>query len=138
MCSICGRGLKPRFLLNRKLNCDSKYQPHLPGRKRPVYAEEVDLVVAGIAVVAFAATVFMLARAGARLGRGPARSVADASAEEWMTPLEVAEMLDVPEADVLTLVERDAIPYYVLSTGGRGRPSEYRFRRHEIEAWTIG
>ena len=83
----------------------------------------MDVVVAGIAVAAFAATVFVLARAGGRLSRAPARRVAEPAGEEWMTTVQVAEMLDVAEADVLTLVERDAIPYYVAV---RRRPRSVR------------
>jgi hypothetical protein len=98
----------------------------------------MDVIVAGIAVAAFAATVFVLARAGGHLSRSPTRRVANPVGEEWMTPSRVAEMLDVHEADVLALVERDAIPYYVVSEGDRKGPPEYRFRRPEIDAWTIG
>ena len=98
----------------------------------------MDVVVAGVAVAAFAATVFVLARAGGHLGQSPARRVANPVGEEWMTVGEVAQMLAVPEADVLTLIERDAIPHYVLSADDRTQPGEYRFRRREIEGWTIG
>jgi excisionase family DNA binding protein len=98
----------------------------------------MDLVVAGVAVLAFAATVLVLAGAGRRLQRSPARTVLEPFGDEWLTTSEVASVLDVPEADVIGLVERDAIPFYVIAGGSRTHPADYRFRRDEIDAWTIG
>jgi excisionase family DNA binding protein len=98
----------------------------------------VDVVVAGVAVLAFAATILVLAGAGRRIQRSPARTVMEPFGEEWLTVSQVASVLDVPEADVIGLVERDAIPFYVIAGGSRAHPADYRFRRDEIDAWTIG
>jgi hypothetical protein len=98
----------------------------------------MDVVVAGIAVAAFAAVVLVLTGAGRRLQRTPARTVMEPFGEEWLTLSQVAAHLDVPEDDVVGLVERDAIPFYVVAGGSREHPADYRFRRDEIEAWTIG
>jgi hypothetical protein len=98
----------------------------------------MDVIVAGIAVLAFAATVIVLTGAGRRLQRDPPRRVTDPVGEEWMTLSQVAVMLDVPEADVTALIERDAIPHFLVSGGNPSHAPDYRFRRDEIEAWTIG
>jgi hypothetical protein len=98
----------------------------------------MDVVVAGIAVLAFAATVLVLTGAGRRLQRTPARTVMEPFGDEWMKVGEVATLLDVPEADVIGLVERDAIPFFLVVGGNRAQPGDYRFRRDEIEAWTVG
>jgi excisionase family DNA binding protein len=98
----------------------------------------VDVVVAGVAVLAFAATVLVLTGAGRRIQRTPARTVMEPFGDEWLTIGQVATLLEVPEDDVVGLVERDAIPFYVIAGGSRTHPADYRFRRDEIDAWTIG
>jgi hypothetical protein len=98
----------------------------------------VDVIVAGVAVLAFAAVVLVLAGAGRRIQRTPARTVMEPFGDEWLTIGQVATLLEVPEHDVAGLVERDAIPFYVIAGGSRTHPADYRFRRDEIDAWTIG
>jgi hypothetical protein len=98
----------------------------------------VDVVIAGIAVTAFAMTVLVLSGAGRHLGRAPARTAPDPEGEEWMTVGGLAALLDTPEADVMTLVDRDAVPYFIVPRGNRADPADYRFRRDEIEAWIVG
>jgi excisionase family DNA binding protein len=98
----------------------------------------MDVVVAGVAVLAFAATVLVLTGAGRRMQRSPARTVLEPFGDEWLTIGQVATLLDVPEDDVVGLVDRDAIPFYVIAGGSRTHPADYRFRRDEIDAWTIG
>jgi excisionase family DNA binding protein len=98
----------------------------------------MDVVVAGVAVLAFAATVLVLTGAGRRMQRSPARTVMEPFGDEWLTVSQVASLLEVPEDDVVGLVERDAIPFYVIAGGSRTHPADYRFRRDEIDAWTIG
>jgi Helix-turn-helix domain len=98
----------------------------------------MDVLIAGIAVLAFAATVLVLSGAGRRLQRTPARTVMEPFGDEWLAVGEVATLLGVAEADVVGLVERDSIPFYLLVGGSRAQPGDYRFRRDEIEAWTIG
>jgi hypothetical protein len=89
----------------------------------------VDIVVAGIAVAAFAGTVFVVAFALSNLQRGKPRSVEDATGEGWMTVDEVADLLEVSPAEVVTLAERDAIPHYLVSAGSPSDPRDLRFRR---------
>jgi excisionase family DNA binding protein len=101
------------------------------------YAQCVDIVVAGLAVFAFAATVLVLTGAGRRLNRTPARVVTDPVGEEWLTVDELAALLEIGPGEVVDLVERGAIPYFVLP-GTRSRAAAYRFRRDEIDAWQIG
>lgn len=98
----------------------------------------MDVVVAGVAVLAFAATVLVLTGAGRRIQRSPARTVMEPFGDEWLTVGQVATLLDVPEDDVVELVDRDAIPFFVIAGGSRAHPADYRFRRDEIDAWTIG
>jgi excisionase family DNA binding protein len=104
----------------------------------------MDILAAGIAVAAFAAVVFVLTGAGRRLQRAPARIAPEpvgddpVGDDEWLTVDEVAELLEVRRTEVVELVERDAIPYFVISGGNPAQPSHLRFRRDEIDAWTIG
>jgi hypothetical protein len=100
----------------------------------------VDIVVAGIAVVAFAATVLVLVGAANRAQRAPSRTVGeiDVDGDGWLTTDQVAELLAVSPAEVMAQVERDAIPHFIVVGGARSEPAAYRFRRDEIEAWTIG
>ena len=105
------------------------------------YAGRVDIVFAAIAVAAFATVLFLAVSAAVRAAVRPRaadiRVVADASGEGWLTVEETAELLEVSPARILELVERAAIPFYVLSVN-RSAQQGYRFRRDEIEAWTIG
>jgi excisionase family DNA binding protein len=98
----------------------------------------MDVVVAGIAVAAFAATVLVLARTGSSPARGRPRTVSGLDEEGWLTTDEVAAMLGVGRAEIAELVEREAIPHYLVAGGRRSDPAAYRFRRAEIERWTIG
>ena len=110
----------------------------------------MDIVVAGIAVVAFAATVFVLAGIGGRTRPQQPRTVLlpddqpegngtpPAAGHEWLTVQQVATMLELPPSEVIELVDRDAIPFYLVRGGRLSEPEYLRFRRDEIEEWTIG
>lgn len=100
----------------------------------------MDIVVAGIAVVAFAATVYVLAGAGAHTTRPQqVRTVLLPDEDEgFMTVQQVATVLELPPSEVLELVERDAIPFYLVRGGRLADPAYLRFRRDEIDGWTIG
>lgn len=100
----------------------------------------MDIVVAGVAVVAFAATVYVLAGIGGRTRPQRPRTVLlpDPGEEGWLTVQGVATLLELPPSEVVELVDRDAIPFYLVR-GGRLSERQYlRFRRDEIEEWTIG
>ena len=94
--------------------------------------------MAGIAVAAFAATVLVLVGVANRAQRAPSRTVVDVDGDDWLTTDQVAELLAVSPAEVIAQVERDAIPHFILVGDPRSAPAAYRFRRDEIEAWTIG
>jgi Helix-turn-helix domain len=110
----------------------------------------MDIVVAGIAVVAFAATVFVLAGIGGRTHPQQPRTVllpeegregkgaAPAAGHEWLTVQQIATMLELPPSEVIELVDRDAIPFFLVRGGRLSEPEHLRFRRDEIEEWTIG
>jgi hypothetical protein len=100
----------------------------------------VDIVVAGIAVAAFAATVFVLARAGAHTRPQHFRTVLlpEEDDPQWLDVQQVATVLELPPTEVVELVDRDAIPFYVVRGGTLSDPAYLRFRRDEIDAWIIG
>jgi excisionase family DNA binding protein len=98
----------------------------------------VDIVIAGIAVVAFAACVFVFTGVFSGQRREPIRVASDPYDEHWMSVSEVAAALETSEEDVLDLVDRRAIPFFVVPGARRPDPAAYRFRRDEIDNWTIG
>jgi hypothetical protein len=55
-----------------------------------------------------------------------------------LTVDQVAATLEASSADVMGLVERNAIPFLVVEGFNRSNPDGYRFDRDEIEDWVIG
>lgn len=55
-----------------------------------------------------------------------------------MTVDQVATELESSSADVMGLVERSAIPFFVVEGHNRSSPERYRFDRDEIDDWVIG
>jgi helix-turn-helix protein len=102
----------------------------------------VDIVVAAIAVAAFAATVIVLTGALGGARRDPVRVLPaaefDLPDDRWLTVDELARELEVRPAEVMALVERRAVPFFVIAGESRHSPQAYRFRRDEIDDWTIG
>ncbi len=110
----------------------------------------MDIVVAGVAVVAFAATIYVLAGIGGRTRPQQPRTILlpdegregngtpPADGHEWLTVQEVATLLELPPSEVIELVDRDSIPFYLVRGGRLSEPEYLRFRRDEIEDWTIG
>ena len=99
----------------------------------------MDIVVAGIAVAAFAATIYVLVGAGARTRPQQVRTVLLPEDDgQWLTVEQVATVLELAPSEVVELVDRDAIPFYLVRGGTLSRPEYLRFRRDEIDAWTIG
>ena len=66
------------------------------------------------------------------------RVVIDPHGEEWLTLDEVAAHLQTTSAEILNLIERDSIPFYVDAVLDRREPGAYRFKRAEIDDWVIG
>ena len=99
----------------------------------------MDIVVAGIAVAAFAAVVFVLVNAGGHTGPQTIRMVPiPDNGEELLTVQQAATALEVPPSEIIELVERDAIPFFVVRGGTWSNPEHLRFKRAELDAWTIG
>ena len=72
------------------------------------------------------------------------RAPANPRLVEWpddprlLTVAQVATELDSSPAEVMELVERNAIPFFVVDGFGRFSPERYRFDRDEIADWVIG
>ena len=99
----------------------------------------MDIVVAGIAVAAFAAVVFVLVNAGGHTAPQTVRivSIPD-DGEQLLTLQQAATALELPPSEIVELVERDAIPFFVVRGGTWSNPEHLRFKRAELEEWTIG
>lgn len=99
-------------------------------------------MVAAIAVAAFAATVIVLTGALGGARRDPVRVIPAIELEPedggWLTVDQLASELDVRPSEVTALVERRAVPFFLVAGASRADPAAYRFRRDEIDAWTIG
>ena len=72
------------------------------------------------------------------------RAPANPRLAEWpddprlLTVAQVATELNSSPAEVMELVERNAIPFFVVDGFGRFSPERYRFDRDEIAEWVIG
>jgi hypothetical protein len=66
------------------------------------------------------------------------RVATDPESEYWLRTDEVARLLDSETGEVMNLVTRGAIPFYVVPGLNRSNPDAYRFRRDEIDDWVIG
>ncbi len=100
----------------------------------------MDIVVAGVAVIAFAATIYVLVGVGGHTRPQQVRTVLlpDPEDDRWLTVQQVATLLELPPPEIVELVERDAIPFWLIRGGRLGEPGYLRFKRDEIESWTIG
>ena len=97
-----------------------------------------ELLLALVACVMFILVARELARTYGPRRRQNVRVVVDPEGDEWLTLDEVAALLDSTQAQILNLIERDAIPFYVDAVTPQNDPSAYRFKRAEIDAWVIG
>lgn len=72
------------------------------------------------------------------------RAPANPRPAEWpddprlLTVDEVAAELETSSRDVMELVERNAIPFFVVAGFPRSSTERYRFDRDEIDDWVIG
>jgi hypothetical protein len=62
----------------------------------------------------------------------------DPEAADWLRTEGVAELLETGTAEVMNLVERGAIPFFLVPGLNRSNPDAYRFSRSEIDDWVIG
>jgi len=96
------------------------------------------LVLVFLSCVMFILVVSTLVRAGGRQSPKDARVVEDPGGEGWLTIDEVAALLETESDEILILVERGAIPFFVEPRSPRVAQTAYWFRRDEIEDWTVG
>ncbi len=91
--------------------------------------------------IACAALILLVRWFATGLGQPPrrdVRTVGESEAAELLTVEDLVAILDSSVADVMLLIERDAIPFYVRPGEHRTSPAAYRFKPSEIDAWTIG
>lgn len=97
-----------------------------------------ELLLAFIACVMFILVARELARTYGPRRQRNVRVVVDPEGDEWLTLDQVAAHLESTTAQILNLVERDAIPFYVDAVKPQTQPDAYRFKRKEIDDWVIG
>jgi hypothetical protein len=66
------------------------------------------------------------------------RVVAHPEGEQWLSIDQLAERLETRPAELLVLIERESIPFYVEARSSRADPVAYWFRRDEIDDWVVG
>ena len=66
------------------------------------------------------------------------RAVIDPDDPDWLDVEAAASYLGVETGFILNLVDRDAIPFFVVLESGRADGSSYYFRREELDEWTVG
>ncbi len=97
----------------------------------------VELILIPISCLMFILVVREAVRAAGPRRKQNVRVVVDPQGAEWMTLGEVASRLETSEAEILHLIERDSIPFYVDAVLSRKDPGAYRFQRDEIDDWVI-
>jgi hypothetical protein len=97
----------------------------------------VELAIVVVGVIGFTAVVLTLTRAGEPSVTGK-RAVVDPDDPDWLDVEAAAAYLGVESSFVLNLVERDAIPFFVMTEGDSAARSSYYFRRDELDEWTVG
>jgi hypothetical protein len=97
----------------------------------------VELTIVVVAVVGLTAVVITFARTGEASGPDK-RTVIDPDDPDWLDVEAAASYLGVVTGFVLNLDARDAIPFFVMAESDRTDSSSYRFRRNELDDWTVG
>ena len=98
----------------------------------------VELILIPISCLMFILVVRELVRAAGPRRKQNVRVVVDPQGAEWLTLGEVAEPARDQRGEILNLIERDSIPFYVDAVLSRNDPGAYRFQRDEIDDWVIG
>ena len=97
----------------------------------------VELTIVVVAVLGLTAVVLAFTKTG-----GPSvsekRAVIDLDDPDWLDVDAAAAYLGVETGFVLNLIDRDAIPFFVLEGAESTAGSSYYFRRNELDAWTVG
>jgi hypothetical protein len=97
----------------------------------------VELTIVVMAVLGLTWVVITFARTGEASGSNK-RTVIDPDDPDWLDLDGAASYLGVETGFVLNLVARDAIPFYVMAERDRTDSPSYRFRRDELDDWTVG
>ncbi len=96
----------------------------------------VELTIVVVAVLGLTWVVLTFTRAGEPSVSGK-RAVIDPDDPDWLDVNGAASYLGVEAGFVLNLVDRDAIPFFVLQSDAADS-SSYYFRREELDEWTVG
>jgi len=97
----------------------------------------IELTIVVVAVLGLTAVVLSFTRAG-EPSVVAKRAVIDPDDPDWMDVEAAAAYLGVDPGFVLNLVDRDAIPFFVMAESDTADSRSYRFRRDELDAWTVG
>ena len=97
----------------------------------------VELTVVVVAVLGLTAVVLSFTRTGEPSVSGK-RAVIDPDDPDWLDVEAAATYLGVETGFILNLVDRDAIPFFVMAESDSADSSSYRFRRDELDDWTVG
>ena len=97
----------------------------------------VELSIVVVAVLGLTWVVLTFTRAGEPSVSGK-RAVIDPDDPDWLDVNGAASYLGVEAGFVLNLVDRDAIPFFVLAESDGEASSSYYFRRDELDEWTVG
>jgi hypothetical protein len=96
------------------------------------------LLLVLISCLMFVLVVRTLVRSWGERPGSDVRLVRAPGGEQWLDVEQVAELLDSDPGEVMVLVERRAIPFFVEPGASRASPRAYWFRRDEIDAWVVG
>ncbi len=97
----------------------------------------VELTIVVVAVLGLTAVALTFTRTGgSKLSEK--RAIVDPDDPDWLDVDAAASYLGVETGFILNLVDRDAIPFFVLEGADSAAGSRYYFRRDELDAWTVG
>ena len=97
----------------------------------------VELTIVVVAVLGLTWVVLTFTRTG-EPKLTDKRAVIDPDDPDWLDVNGAASYLGVEAGFILNLVDRDAIPFFVLADADSSASSNLRFRRDELDAWTVG
>ena len=98
----------------------------------------LQLILLALALGGLAFVLFAFTGTAGRPSKNQERTVQNPTDPDWLDLEAAAAYLDTDTDSLFNLVERGAIPYFVLADGNRREPASYFFRRDELDAWTVG
>ena len=96
------------------------------------------LILLALALGGLAFALYAFTGNAGRPAKTEERTVQVPTEPDWLDLDQAAAYLDTDKDSLFALVERGAIPYFVLAHGNRTEPASYFFRRDELDAWTVG